>query len=79
MMGFTGGSGISWTIYKQSASRSRQITTSTPHHLIFTGLMLFLTPKATNNRFNIVLVLFTSYMIRDLLYNGQLMAGKKQD
>ena len=40
-----GRSGISWTICKQSAPRSRQITTSTPHHSIFTGRMLFLTPN----------------------------------
>jgi len=33
---------ISWTICKQSAPRSREITTPTPHHLIFTGWMLFL-------------------------------------
>jgi len=31
-MGFWDGSGISWTICKQSAPRSRQITTPTPHH-----------------------------------------------
>ena len=42
---FGDGSGISWTICKQSAPRSTQITTSTPHHSIFTGLMLFLTPN----------------------------------
>jgi len=36
-MGFWDGSGISWTICKQSAPRSRQITTPTPHHSIFTG------------------------------------------
>ena len=29
MVGFGDGSGISWTIYKQSALRSRQITTPT--------------------------------------------------
>jgi len=40
MMGF-----ISWTMCKQSAPRSRQITTPTPHHSISTGLMLFLTPN----------------------------------
>jgi len=44
MMGFGDGSGISWTICKQSALRSRQMTTPTPHHPIFTGRMLFLTP-----------------------------------
>jgi len=30
-----GCSGISWAIGKQSAPRSRQITTPTPHHSIF--------------------------------------------
>jgi len=44
MVGFGDGSGISWTICKQSAPRSRLITTPTPHHSIFTGWMLFLTP-----------------------------------
>ena len=44
-MGFGDGSGISWTICKQSAPHSRQITTSTPHHSVFTGWMLFLTPN----------------------------------
>ena len=42
MMGFWDGSGISWTICKQSAPRSRHITTPAPHHSIFTGWMLFL-------------------------------------
>jgi len=37
MMRFRDGSGISWTICKQSAPHSRQITTPTPHHSIFTG------------------------------------------
>ena len=49
-MEFWGGSGISWscwTICKQSAPRSRQITTPTPHHSIFTGRMLFTTPNGT--------------------------------
>jgi len=38
---------VAWTICKQSAPRSRQITTSTPqkNHSIFTGWMLFLTPN----------------------------------
>ena len=39
----TSGSGIDWTTYKQSAPRSTQITTTTPHHSIFMGWMLFLT------------------------------------
>jgi len=38
-------SDISWTIRKQSAPHSRQITTPTPHHSTFTGRMLFLTPN----------------------------------
>jgi len=37
--------GISWTICKQSAPRSRQIITPTPHHSIFTGRMFFLAPN----------------------------------
>ena len=44
-MGFWDGSGISWTICKQSAPHSRQITIPTPHHSIFTGRMLILTPN----------------------------------
>jgi len=39
------GSGISCTICQQSAPRSRQIATPTPHHSMFTGQMLFLTPN----------------------------------
>ena len=38
MMGFGEGSGISWTICKQSAPRSRQTTTPTPYHSIFNRL-----------------------------------------
>jgi len=45
MTGFWDGSGINWTICKQSAPRSRQITTPTPHRSIFAGWMLFLTPN----------------------------------
>jgi len=43
--GFSGCSCISWTICKQSASHSTQITTPTPHHSIFTGRILYLTPN----------------------------------
>jgi len=43
--GVLGCSGISWTICKQSAPCSRQITTTVPHHSIFTGRMLFLMPN----------------------------------
>jgi len=49
MTGFGDGSGISWTICKQSASRSRQTTTSKPQHSFFTGQMLLLTLCPTNN------------------------------
>jgi len=42
---FSDGSGISWTICKQSAPHSRQITMPTPHHSVFTGQMLFPTPN----------------------------------
>jgi len=41
---FGGGSGIDWTICKQSAPHSKHIPTpTTPHHSIFTDWMLFLT------------------------------------
>ena len=40
-----GCSGISWTIYKLFAPRSRQITMPVPHHSVFTGRMPFLQPK----------------------------------
>ena len=43
--GVLGRSGISWTIRKQSAPCSRQITTPTRQHSLFTGRMLFRTPK----------------------------------
>ena len=43
--GVLGCSGISWTTCKQSAPGSRQRTTPTPHHSIFTGRMLFLMPN----------------------------------
>ena len=42
---FPGQPGISSTICKQYAPRSREITTPAPHHSIFTGRMLFLTPN----------------------------------
>ena len=41
--GVMGCSGISWTICKQYAPRSRQITTPTLHNPIFMGPMLFMT------------------------------------
>jgi len=42
-MGFWDGSGVSWTTCKQSGTR--QITTPTLYHSVFTGHMLFLTPS----------------------------------
>jgi len=45
MIEFWDGSGISWAIHKQSAPNSRQITTLTTHHSIFTGRMPFLLPN----------------------------------
>ena len=38
-MGFWDDSGISWTICEQSVHRTRQITTATPHHSIFTAML----------------------------------------
>jgi len=40
-----GGSGISWTICKSFAPRSRQTTMPVPHHSVFTGRMPFLPPN----------------------------------
>ena len=46
-----GGSGISWTICKSFALRSRQITTPAPHHCIFfTGQMPFLPPNQQSQK-----------------------------
>jgi len=53
MTGCGDGSGISWTICKQSAPRSRQITTPTPHHSIFRDWMLFMMP---NQQLKVVVV-----------------------
>ena len=53
------GTGISWTICKQPAPHSIQITTPTPHHSIFTGRMLFLTP----NRVKALKATLKSYVI----------------
>ena len=47
------GGGISWTIGKQSVPRSRQITTPTPHHSIFTGGMFFVTPNRRKYRLSV--------------------------
>jgi len=44
------GSGISWTICKLFAPRSRQITTPVPHHSVFTGRMPFLPPNQQSHR-----------------------------
>jgi len=50
MIGVWDGIGIRRTIHKQSAPRSGQITTTTPHHSAFTGRMLFLTPNKQRQR-----------------------------
>ena len=55
------GSSISWAVCK-SAPRSRQITTPTPHHSVFTGRMPFLPPNQQRQstegtkQYNLVLV-----------------------
>ena len=46
-MSLGNGSNVSWTICKQCAPHSRQITTPTPHSSIFTGWMFFLTPTSS--------------------------------
>jgi len=46
------GSGISWTICKQSAPCSRETTTPTPHRSIFTDRMLFLMPNQSIKALN---------------------------
>ena len=62
MVGFWKGTGISWTICKQSAPRSRLITTPAPHHSIFTGRMLFLTPNQQSQSTEVI-TLFTSGLL----------------
>jgi len=74
MMGFWDGSGISWTICKQSAPGSRQTTTLTPHHSIFTGQTLILTPnqqcQSTKG---------TDFMISSLYFSAlTLLAGQQE-
>jgi len=44
-----GCSGIGWTICESSAPYARQITMPAPHHLIFTGQVLFLMPTVTSS------------------------------
>jgi len=53
-----GCSGITWTICKQAAPHSRQITTPTPHHSILTGQVLFL----TSNRVKALKAYFLSFL-----------------
>jgi len=45
MVGFWDAVALAGPYAKQSAPCSRQITTSTPHHSIFTSRMLFLMPS----------------------------------
>jgi len=73
MIEFWDGSGISWTICKQSARRSRQITTPTPHHSIFTGWMLFLMPDNSVTAL-LVMNIHTGHVIVTVIFvrSGQL-------
>ena len=48
-MGFWDGSGISWTMCKQSAPHSRQITTPTPHHSFLQAACSSWRPTPTNS------------------------------
>ena len=73
-MEFWDGSGISWTICKQSAPRCRQKNTATPRHSFFTSWMLFLTPnqqcQSAEGRilsFNIHIII-TVYTVRSELH-----------
>ena len=50
MIRFGNGSGISWTTCKQSAPRSREITSTKHNQSFFTGRMLFLTPDQPTNQ-----------------------------
>jgi len=88
-MEFGADSGISWTMCKQSAPRSGQATTPTPHHSIFTGRMLFLMPnqqcqsnEGTKHWRHITAVQFSWQQIHNklkafnLLYNIQTSDGQ---
>jgi len=68
-MEFRDGSGISWTICKQSAPRFRQTSTPTPHHSIFTGWMLFLTPNQQCQ---------SSEGIKSAVYNEMLTTARRR-
>ena len=75
MMGFWDGSGI--ISGKQSAPRSRQITTPAFHHSIFTGRMLFLMPnqqcRSTDGKYSLKhFTMFAEFSILLALCNGQL-------
>jgi len=70
MVWFEDGSGISWTIGKQSAPLSRHITTPTPHHSIFTGQMLFLTPKQQCQGTLVVIVGFLLHLFDTTLWHS---------
>ena len=75
MMGLWDGSGISWTTCKQPAPHSRQITTLTPHHSIFTGWMLFLMPNqqcwSTEGNDNVEIIGKVACTVRDPQNNKQ--------
>jgi len=59
MKRWCGGSGISWIICKSFAPRSRQITTSVPHHSVFIGRTPFLPPNQQCQSTQIYITLMT--------------------
>ena len=72
-----GGSGISWTICKSFAPRSRQITMPVPHHSVFTGCMPFLLPNqwrqsTEDNTIKVILTLITHHMRGNLSGNHRI-------
>jgi len=76
-------SGISWTICKQSAPRSRQITTPTTQ--FFTGGMFFLTPKPnqqcqnTEGKSDLLTCYMPMVSRRELLLQRKNCSGVKQN
>ena len=74
-------SGISWTICKQSASRSRHITTPTPHYSIFTHQTLFLMPnqrhQSTEDTLNLSITQCNSHA-KDITWHKHWRIGHDQ-
>jgi len=67
--GVLGCIGISWTVCEQSAPCSRQVTTPTPHHSIFTYQMLFLTPNQQRQSTEGIKLSFSRKRFDILLHN----------